>query len=122
VVQTRADDLVAGAQLAPGGGGEAHRHRGHARPERHAVRIAADQRADGRARGGDELVGVPGRREQAAVVGVMAGAHPVVHGLDRRVDHLGAGGPVQARPAVAQSGEALAVHVATFRSSSRSCS
>ena len=34
----------------------------------------------------------------------------VGHGLDRRVEHLRAGRPVQAGPAVVQSGEAVAVH------------
>ena len=42
------------------------------------------------------------------------------HRVDRRVDHLGAAGAVQARPAVGEPGEALAVH-ASPATSSRSC-
>jgi hypothetical protein len=117
VVEPRAHDLVAGLQRAAGGGREAHGHRGHARAEGDAARIAAQQRADARAGARHQLVGVVRGREEAAVVGVVAGAHELGHGLDRAVDHLGAGRAVEPRPAVAQPREAVAVHPLTSRSS-----
>ena len=58
----------------------------------------------------DERVGALGGLEGAAVVGGVARAHPGRHLLDGVVDHLGAGGAVEARPAVAETGEAGAVH------------
>ena len=58
----------------------------------------------------DQRVGALGGLEGAAVVRGVARAHPVRHLLDGVVDHLGAGGAVEARPAVAQTGEAGAVH------------
>ena len=122
VVEPRAHDLVAGAQRASGGRREAHREVGHAGAEDDALRVGAEQRRDARARGGDELVGALGGREQAAVVGVVAGAHELRHRLDRAVDHLRAGRTVEPRPAVAQAREPLAVHPVTSRSRSRSCS
>jgi hypothetical protein len=120
VVEARADDFVAGRERAARGAGEAHRHCGHARAEGDTARVAAEQRADRSARGRDELVGAVRGREQAAVVGVVARAHERGHRLDRGVDHLRAGRAVQARPAVAQAREAVAVHRRASRSSSRS--
>ncbi len=76
------------------------------------------------ARGLDELVGGVRGGEHAAVVRAAPGAHPAVHGLDRAVDHLRAGRPVEPRPRrVGEAGEALAVHArrsAAWRTSSAS--
>jgi len=110
VVQERADDLVAGRQRAAGRGREAHRQRRHRRAEHDAPWIGAEQRADSRARAVDELVDALRGTERAAVVGVVARSHEGRHGLDRVVDHLRAGGAVEARPAVCQAREAVAVH------------
>ena len=68
----------------------------------------------------DDLLRRPRVRERPALVGGAPGAHPVRHRLDRGVDHLRAAGAVQARPAVGQPGEAVAVHASPF-TSSRSC-
>ena len=110
VVQARADDLVAGLQRsarrrrrsawsAPSSTGRRRRppasRRAGARPRR-----APARRARRCARG----------LEGAAVVGVVARAHPGRHLLDGVVDHLGAGGAVEAGPAVGEAGEAGAVH------------
>jgi hypothetical protein len=108
VVQPRAHDFVAGAEGAGDGRGEAHRQRGHARPEDDAARVAAEQASDGLARRGDELVGRLGRAEDAAVVRVVAAAHEVGHRVDGGVDHLRPRRAVEPRPAVAQAREALA--------------
>jgi hypothetical protein len=83
---------------------------GHARAEDHATRVGAEQGANGRARLRDHLVGGLRGREDPALVGVAARAREGGHGLDRRVEHLRAGRPVQAGPAVVQSGETVAVH------------
>jgi hypothetical protein len=108
VVEPGAHDLVAGSELAADRRGEAHRQRGHARPEGDAARVAAQQPPDGLARGLDELVRRRGGPERAAVVGVVAAAHEAGHRIDGGVDHLRAGRAVEAGPAVAQAGEALA--------------
>jgi hypothetical protein len=111
VVQTRADDLVARSERAPDRARKGHRQRGHAEAEDDLLRWRAEQRARARPRRRDELVGRVRRREHAAVVGAAPGAHPRVHRLDRRVDHLRAGRAVEPRPARAgEAGEALAVH------------
>ena len=111
VVQARADDLVAGPERAPDRAGEGHRQRGHAEAEDDLRGRRAEQRAGARPRGRDELVGRVRGREDAAVVGAAARAHPRVHRLDRGVDHLRAGGAVEPRPAgVREAREALAVH------------
>jgi hypothetical protein len=110
VVEPRHDDLVAGRERAPDGGREAHRHRGHRRPEGDALRVGDQHPADRRAGLLDALVGRACGREGAAVVGAAAGAHPRGHRVDRAVDHLCAGRPVEARPAARRAREALAVH------------
>ena len=72
--------------------------------------VRAEQARDRRARLRDERIGALRRLEGAAVVGVVARAHPGRHLLDGIVDHLGAGGAVEAGPAVGEAGEAGAVH------------
>ena len=70
----------------------------------------AQQPRDRGAGVGHQRVGALGRLEGAAVVGGVARAHPGRHLLDGVVDHLGAGGAVEAGPAVGETGEAGAVH------------
>jgi hypothetical protein len=122
VVEPRADDLVARRPLLRRGGGEAHGQRRHARPEDDAVGLGTEQRRDRDARRLDELVGLVGGGERAVAVGAVAGAHPLGHRVDRDVDHLRSRRSVQPRPAVAQAGEALAVHARSARARARSCS
>ena len=64
-----------------------------------------------------------GRVEDAAVVGVAAGAHERGHRLDRRVHHLRAGRAVEPGPAAGEAREAVAVHrrPPAARTSSASC-
>ena len=99
-----------GCSVRHDGRGEAHRQRGHRRAEDDALGGRAEQARDRGAGLGDERVGALGGLEGAAVVGVVARAHPGRHLLDGVVDHLGAGGAVEAGPAVGEAGEAGAVH------------
>ena len=55
-------------------------------------------------------VGALSRPEGTVAVGRVARAHPGRHLLDGVVDHLGAGGAVEAGPAVVETGEAGAMH------------
>ncbi len=123
VVEPGDDDLVARAERAPERGREPHRHRRHRRPEGDAARLGAEQPGDRVARGLDAGVGRVRGGEHAAVVRVVARAHERGHGVDRAVDHLGARGAVEPRPAAGEAGEAVAVHsrAPAARTSSASC-
>ena len=123
VVEARADDLVAGPELPPRGGGEAHGQGRHARAEDDAGRLRAEQPGHLGARRRHGLVGGVGGGEDSAVVGVAPGAHEVRHGVDGGIDHLGAGGAVEPGPAAGQAWEAIAIHAinsSACRSSVRS--
>ena len=123
VVQPRADDLVARRQRAHDGRREAHRQRREARAEDDAHGSPPSSVAHRRAGGLDQLVGLVRLLELPAVVGLGAGPHPVRHRLDGAVDDLAAGRPVEPGPALAQRGEAIAVHRSeTSCARSMSCS
>ena len=123
VVQARDDDLVAGPERAADRGREPHRHRGHRRAEGHAGLLRAEEPRHRRAGALHARVGRVRGGEDAAVVGVVARAHERGHRLDRRVDHLRPGRPVQAHPAPGEPREAIAVHrrSSAARTSSTSC-
>ena len=109
VVEAGDDELVAGTQPAGDRAGEAEGQRAHARSEHDALGVGAEQRADRGAR----VVGHrprPSRgRERSAVVRERAAGEVLSRRGDRRVYGLGAAWGVEARPAVAEAGEAGAV-------------
>ena len=102
-----------GDERAADGGGERERERGHARAEHEAARVASHESAGDLARLGHHGVEPLGRLEQPMPVRHRARAHELGHGVDCGVHRLRARGSIEARPAVAESREALAVHAAT---------
>ena len=109
LVQAGDEELVARPEAARDRSCEAERQRRHARAEDDSLRVGAEERSDRR-------TGVVGHRprtarggERPAVVGERAGAEVLADGGDRGVDGLRPAGCVEARPAVAEAGEAVAV-------------
>ena len=106
VIEAGADDPGAGTQRRGDRPREGQRQRRHVGPEHDAVRARPEQR--GHAVTGPFQQGVGGIRgsERSAGVGVVAARRPLGHRRDGRVDHLGAGGAVEAGPPAADAGEA----------------
>ena len=96
------------------------RERRHVRAEADAGRVGAEQLPDDRPRAGRAA-----RRTRSAAANgpppaaVLPLAIHVDDRLDRRVDHLRAGGRVEARPAVGDAGEAVAQRRVTRRGPAR---
>ena len=83
------DDLVARPERAPDGGAKPHRHRGHLRAEGDAARVGAEQPArPRRARRSTHSSVACAAANTPPWLALRAGAHPLVHRLDRAVDHL----------------------------------
>ena len=100
VVEAGTDDLVAGPQVVADRARDREHVGGRGRAEHEAVGIGVQQPSHRLLGAGDELVAGVGGREGSVAVGVVAAALPGGGGLDRRVDHLGAGRAVEPGPSL----------------------
>ena len=100
VVEARPHDAIAGLQRCRDGPTERQRQRRHVGAEHDPVRRPAEQRGDGPPGLLEQSVALVGSRERPAAVGVVPARCPCRHGVDRRVDHLGARRPVEPGPPV----------------------
>ncbi len=108
VVEPGAHDLVTRRPVARERPREREVERGHVGAEDDALRIGAQQPAHAATRVVDHAGRRARRCEPPVPVRVVARAQEVGERVDRAVDHLGAGGSVEARPFGADAGESIA--------------
>ena len=98
VVEPGADDLITRFPIASECSRHCEREGGHVGAEDDPPGVRAEQSADRGARVVDEFGARRGRREVSVPVGAVTRAQELRHGVDRGVDHLRAGRPIEPRP------------------------